>query len=114
MDEEQKKGIVIVSAGAEAHRVSLMLDILLHANVGDVVVMNGDLVEKPGTEEERRLVLGDPVHMPIVMEEEDCNCKDIDSWSDYNNGRAVTHTPPFYTSTKRDIYRAPKGKGGRR
>lgn len=96
-NEEKVKGIAIVGGpGMKGY----------NATLAALLLLNGFQIA------DQDAILSD--RAVALPEEEDC-CQDISDCYDINNGRLTTHTPPFYTQTKRDIYRNPKGnRKGRR
>lgn len=95
MSPEEKEDKVVVVVGI-ADRKSMLLAAL----------------ESEGfSEEDRRQ--GDPCRPPVGFHDEE-PCQEISSCYDINNGRLVSHTPPFYTESKRDVFRNPKGRVKRR
>lgn len=93
--EEKEKGIVVIGHGAPGYKAAILA----------ALEMDGFQVAIS----EEGLTQHDPC-MPIHDEP----CQDLSDCYDYNNERLVTHTPPFYTRTKRDIFKNPKLKGRRR
>lgn len=93
---EKQKGVVVVSGG-HMNRAAL-LSILLS---NGCVVIDGD-----------RVNIADVETTSIGFPDEPC--QDLSDCYDFNNGRRVAKMPPFYTQTKRDVFKNPKLKGRRR
>lgn len=55
----------------------------------------------------------EPLEDETIEDDPNPPCKGIDVYYDWNNGRTVSHTPPFHTQSKRDIFRGPKARKGR-
>lgn len=93
-EEEKEKGVTIIGGGVRGYSAMLL------------AVLEGGGFQITVSDEDRRL--GDPCRPPIDYPDDE-PCQDLSSCYDMNNGRLVTHTPPFYTQNKRDVYRNPKG-----
>lgn len=93
-EEEKEKGVTIIGGGVRGYSAMLL------------AVLEGGGFQVTVSDEDRRL--GDPCRPPTCFAEDE-GCRAIDDYRDFNNGRPVSHAPPYYTQNKRDVYRNPKG-----